>query len=184
MDIPLDESIRRSRSHRHKASNPRFGRDRPSSRPSSRYSNSDISFRNRARSTERIHVGSGRKGRVVSRGQANACIKVTNLHYDVDESDLLELFSEVTSAPNSVQVKIDYDFSGRSNGTAIVTVPGMSAAIAIQNRFDNVPLDGMPMRIEILPSKPANDSDRMGRHGSGRSTRSLDAELDAYMMRK
>ena len=120
----------------------------------------------------------------LSRRHANACIKVTNLHYDVDESDLLELFSEVASTPNSVQVKIDYDFSGRSNGSAIITVPGISTAIAIQNRFDNVPLDGMPMRIEILSTKSTNDTaEWMGRDRSIQPE-DLDAEIDAYMMRR
>lgn len=114
----------------------------------------------------------------------STCIRITNLHYDVSESDLLELFSEVTTAPGSMQIKIDYDFSGRSNGSATITVPGMTTAIAIQNQFDNVPLDGMPMRIDILPSKPATNSIRSNKSSSDRLAKDLDAEMDAYMMHK
>ena len=111
-------------------------------------------------------------------------LRITNLHYDVSESDLLELFSDAAAGSDSIQIKIDYDFSGRSNGSATAIVPGMATAIAIQNQFDNVPLDGMPMRIEILPPKQAAGDNRAEKSRSERSAKELDDEMDAYMMQK
>lgn len=188
MDLSLDESIRRSkRNHPHRPKNTRFDRDRQYPGTNNRTRNDDQVFkvrRDRHRQVDRRDPRPRRDERYVGRSQVSTRLRITNLHYDVNESDLLELFSEMASAPGSIQVKLDYDFSGRSNGSATATVSGMTTAIAIQNQFDNVPLDGMPMRIEILPSKHITTSGRMDKSESERSAKDLDAEMDAYMMHK
>lgn len=188
MDISLDESIRRNRRHHsHGSKDTRFDRRRQYPRMSSRSRNDEQVFsvrRDGHRQVDRRHPRARHSERHVSQGQVSTRIRITNLHYDVSESDLLELFSEVAPAPGSMQVKLDYDFSGRSNGSATVTVSGMSTAIAIQNQFDNVPLDGMPMRIEILPSKQVTNGGKKDKPDSGRLAKDLDAEMDAYMMHK
>jgi THO complex subunit 4 len=103
---------------------------------------------------------------------------------------------------------MDYDRSGRSNGSAAVHFAGRTDAIAAAERFHNVPLDGLPMRITLidLPRRPvgprAEASERHERWGhdmydgaaarkDSRAARAdrvdaemLDHDLDAYMMQK
>jgi RNA recognition motif-containing protein len=75
-------------------------------------------------------------------------VRVGNLHYDVSEQDLQCLFESVGQV---LAVHIDYDRSGRSNGTAVLTLGQQADAVAAVERFQNVLLDGRPMHIQ-LPS--------------------------------
>jgi len=135
-------------------------------------------------------------------------IIVSNLHFKVNERDLTELFSKVGTVR---KVNLSYDSSGKSTGTAsIVFGEKKDAAIAVK-RYDQVTLDGRPMKIDVVVSgeeavrKPLNTrlsfpprgqnprgrgrgSRRPGRGGARRDNRptktaeQLDAEINDYML--
>ncbi|XP_066359657.1 THO complex subunit 4A-like [Miscanthus floridulus] len=58
-----------------------------------------------------------------------------------------ELFSDVGDIK---RYSINYDRSGRSKGTAEVIFSRRSDALAVVKRYNNVLLDGKPMKIEII----------------------------------
>ncbi|EIE76506.1 hypothetical protein G6F46_010019 [Rhizopus delemar] len=89
-------------------------------------------------------------------------LSIENLHYNVTEQDVLELFSTVGPVEKA---RLFYDRSGRSTGQAKVKYASSSDADKAIKKFDNVELDGQPMKIEI--SQPS--SNRLGRNSGGRS---------------
>ncbi|CAM8898676.1 unnamed protein product [Rhodiola kirilowii] len=72
---------------------------------------------------------------------------ISNLEYGVSIEDIKELFSEVGDLK---RYTIHYDRSGRSKGTAEVVYSRRSDAAAAVKRYNNVQLDGKPMKIEIV----------------------------------
>ncbi|KAL8525630.1 hypothetical protein ACS0TY_015026 [Phlomoides rotata] len=109
---------------------------------------------------------------------------ISNLEYGVSAEDIKELFSEVGDLK---RYTIHYDRSGRSKGTAEVVFSRRQDAVAAIKRYNNVQLDGKPMKIELvgtnmstpatgLPSAgafgdfgAAPQSGAQGRGGFGRS---------------
>lgn len=105
---------------------------------------------------------------------------------------------------------MEYDRSGRSNGQAVVQFGDRQDAVLAMDRFHNIPLDGLPMRIRTVevprPAAAAGDGPRRsdgrwghsGFHEQSRGRRPapgprrreettadmLDNDLDAYMMQK
>lgn len=77
---------------------------------------------------------------------------LSNLHYDVSEEDLRELFS---SCGEVARVKIIFDASGRSMGSAWVVMPSVEEAKKAQKSFEGVALDGQEMRIELVAPRVA-----------------------------
>ncbi|KAK6140282.1 hypothetical protein DH2020_025978 [Rehmannia glutinosa] len=86
-------------------------------------------------------------GARVSSIETGTKLLVSNLHYGVTDDDIEELFSGVGHLKSC---SIHYDRSGRSEGTAEVVFSRRRDAESAIKRYNNVQLDGMPMRIEIV----------------------------------
>lgn len=90
---------------------------------------------------------------------------VSNLDYGVSNEDIKELFSEVGDLK---RYSINYDKSGRSKGTAEIVFSRQSDALAAIKRYNNVQLDGKPMKLEIVgsnivtPAVPASTNPSFG----------------------
>ncbi|XP_015617724.1 THO complex subunit 4A isoform X2 [Oryza sativa Japonica Group] len=74
-------------------------------------------------------------------------LHISNLDYAVSNEDIKELFSEVGDVK---RYSINYDKSGRSKGTAEVVFSRKSDALAAVKRYNNVQLDGKPMKLELI----------------------------------
>ncbi|KAI0492983.1 hypothetical protein KFK09_027259 [Dendrobium nobile] len=72
---------------------------------------------------------------------------VSNLDYGVSNEDIKELFSKVGDLKRSTT---HFDRNGRPSGSAEVVYARRSDAIAAVKRYNNVQLDGKPMKIEII----------------------------------
>ncbi|KAK8526979.1 hypothetical protein V6N13_084850 [Hibiscus sabdariffa] len=72
---------------------------------------------------------------------------VSNLDPGVTNEDIKELFSEIGEMK---RYSVHYDNNGRSSGSAEVVYLRRSDAFAALKRYNNVLLDGKPMRIEIV----------------------------------
>ncbi|KAL7610245.1 hypothetical protein Lser_V15G12004 [Lactuca serriola] len=79
-----------------------------------------------------------------------AKLYVSNLDIGVTNEDIRELFSEIGELN---RYAIHYDKSGRPNGTAEVIFARRNDAFQAFKRYNNVQLDGKPMKIEIVGSK-------------------------------
>ncbi|KAH0714118.1 hypothetical protein KY284_007023 [Solanum tuberosum] len=76
---------------------------------------------------------------------------VSNLDIGVTNEDIRELFSEMGEL---VRFAIHYDKNGRPSGAAEVVFARRSDAFQALKRYNNVQLDGKPMKIEIVGSNP------------------------------
>ncbi|XP_020699399.1 THO complex subunit 4D isoform X1 [Dendrobium catenatum] len=72
---------------------------------------------------------------------------ISNLDYGVSNEDIKELFSKVGDLKRSAT---HFDRNGRPSGSAEVVYARRSDAIAAVKRYNNVQLDGKPMKIEII----------------------------------
>ncbi|KAI5559444.1 hypothetical protein BDE02_17G110200 [Populus trichocarpa] len=76
---------------------------------------------------------------------------VSNLDYGVTNEDIRELFAEVGDLK---RYAVHYDKDGRSSGSAEVMYTRRSDAFAALKKYNNVLLDGKPMKIEIVGPNP------------------------------
>ncbi|CAE6201829.1 unnamed protein product [Arabidopsis arenosa] len=83
----------------------------------------------------------------VSGVEVGTRLHVTNLDQGVTNEDIRELFSEIGEVE---RYAIHYDKNGRPSGTAEVVYPRRSDAFQALKKYNNVLLDGRPMRLEIL----------------------------------
>ncbi|KAL2868194.1 putative RNA binding protein [Aspergillus lucknowensis] len=85
---------------------------------------------------------------------AGTRLRIENLHYDITENDLEELFRRIGSVSN---VTLVYDRAGRSEGVAYVTYNRYSDAKTAIAEFDGANAKGQPIRISITSSGPRRD---------------------------
>ncbi|KAI9274724.1 hypothetical protein BDA99DRAFT_533340 [Phascolomyces articulosus] len=155
----------------------------------------------------RAGASSGGQG---GRQNDNREIKIENLHYNVVEKDLQDLFEMVGRIEKT---RIIFDRSGRSTGTAHVKFTRRADAEAAIEKYNNVELDGQAMTIEMAVERrggggnsgsgggrftASNNRGGGGRRGGNsggrdrrnnndggankkRSEADLDNEMDAYM---
>ncbi|KAK8923726.1 Nuclear cap-binding protein subunit 2 [Platanthera zijinensis] len=83
----------------------------------------------------------------LTRAEGGTKLYISNLDYGVTNEDIKELFSEVGDLKRSTT---HYDMNGRPSGSAEVVYTRRSDAIAAVKRYNNVQLDGKPMKIEII----------------------------------
>ncbi|KAL7192651.1 hypothetical protein ACSBR2_024468 [Camellia fascicularis] len=72
---------------------------------------------------------------------------ISNLDIGVTNEDIKELFSEIGQLK---RYTVHYDKNGRPSGSAEVVFARRSDAFQALKRYNNVQLDGKPMRIEII----------------------------------
>nr|CAJ44458.1 ALY protein [Nicotiana benthamiana] len=96
-------------------------------------------------------------------------VYVSNLDVGVTNSDIRELFSEIGEL---IRYAIHYDKNGRPSGAAEVVFARRSDAYQALKRYNNVQLDGKPMKIEVVApptDMPLSARVDVGR-GNGRRT--------------
>ncbi|MCJ1481877.1 hypothetical protein MMC06_002037 [Schaereria dolodes] len=76
-------------------------------------------------------------------------LKIENLHYDLTEDDLEDLFTKIGPV---LSTSLRFDRAGRSSGTAFVTYASSSDARLAIREFDGANANGQPIRLTLLPS--------------------------------
>ncbi|KAH7170615.1 hypothetical protein EDB81DRAFT_172747 [Dactylonectria macrodidyma] len=82
-------------------------------------------------------------------------IRVENIHYDLTEDDLDELFKRIGPV---VRLQLRYDRAGRSEGTAYVTYELKEDAEEAVKQFDGANANGQPIRLTLLPTRNPFDT--------------------------
>jgi len=88
-----------------------------------------------------------RLNRLTGGYQTGYKLRISNLHFDVSIDDIKDLFSKVGDLKRA---NVHYDKSGRSEGTAEVVFSRRQDALNALKMFNNNPLDGRIMKIELL----------------------------------
>ncbi|KAJ5104880.1 RNA-binding domain-containing protein [Penicillium alfredii] len=84
------------------------------------------------------------------RGPTLTKVRVENLHYDITESDLEDLFGRI--GPVSA-LSLVYDRAGRSEGVAFVTYAHLKDAHTSLREFDGANAKGQPIRLALVPGR-------------------------------
>ncbi|KAI9733281.1 MAG: hypothetical protein M1834_003365 [Cirrosporium novae-zelandiae] len=84
----------------------------------------------------------------------SAKLRVDNLHYDLTEKELEELFTRIGPVSS---LSIRYDRAGRSEGTAYVTYISIQDANEAIRNFDGANAYGQPIRVTLLPTAPSHN---------------------------
>ncbi|XP_031107085.1 THO complex subunit 4D isoform X1 [Ipomoea triloba] len=79
--------------------------------------------------------------------ESGSKLYVSNLDVGVTNEDIRELFSEIGEL---IRYAIHYDKNGRPSGSAEVVFARRTDAFQALKRYNNVQLDGRPMKIEIV----------------------------------
>lgn len=86
-------------------------------------------------------------------------IRVDNLHYDLTEADLRELFERIGP---TVSVNVLYDRADRSQGIAFVVYRSREDARQAVHEFDGCNANGQPIRLTLMASAPPAQSQPKG----------------------
>ncbi|KAK8230781.1 RNA binding protein [Phyllosticta capitalensis] len=79
-------------------------------------------------------------------------IRVENLHYELTEDDICELFERIGPVDNA---RLMYDRHDRSEGVAIVTYRSLADARVACREYDGANAHGQPIRLTLVPPGPA-----------------------------
>ncbi|KAJ5647376.1 hypothetical protein N7490_003748 [Penicillium lividum] len=104
-------------------------------------------------------------------GSTMTKVRVDNLHYDITESDLEDLFGQIGPV---TELTLVYDRAGRSEGVAHVTYKYLKDAHTSIKEFDGANAKGHPIRLTLIPGRREQHKslfDRVER--PGRDARSL-----------
>lgn len=86
---------------------------------------------------------------------ASAKLRVENLHYDLTEDDLDDLFNRIGPV---AKLDLRYDRAGRSEGTAYVTYESTEDAKRAIREYDGANANGQPIRLFAVPVGPSGSN--------------------------
>ncbi|GAA0148108.1 RNA metabolism protein [Lithospermum erythrorhizon] len=158
LDMSLDDLIKQNKKPSSAAAGAGRGRGRaggsgPSRRLPNRATNRAAPYSTKVPESTWQHDMFGTDGySAPSAGRAGSIetgtkLYISNLDYGVSNEDVKELFSEIGDLKRCT---VHYDRSGRSKGTAEIVFSRRQDAVAAVKRYNNVQLDGNPMKIEIV----------------------------------
>ncbi|TVY13583.1 THO complex subunit 4A [Lachnellula arida] len=87
----------------------------------------------------------------------SAKLRVENLHYELTEEDLDDLFNRIGPV---IKLELLYDRSGRSDGVAYVTYDSHYDAKKAIREFDGANAKGQPIRLTAVPTGPTGGGRR------------------------
>ncbi|OLN88779.1 THO complex subunit 4B [Colletotrichum chlorophyti] len=91
----------------------------------------------------------------LERDSSSAKIRVENIHYELTEEDVEELFNRIGPV---AKLDLKYDRAGRSEGIAFVTMQNREDALEAVKQFDGANANGQPIRLSIMPGGPGSRS--------------------------
>lgn len=86
-------------------------------------------------------------------GRTSSKLRVENIHYDLTQRDLDDLFNRIGPV---AKLDLLYDRAGRSEGVAYVTYESADDALTAIAEFDGANANGQPIRLRIANDAPSS----------------------------